>query len=137
MTFVISTTESIDNLALAIYDDKEETLREVRAEDLVFPIFATNRLIKRFFLIGELLYKNSITVTTTSSDPLQYTTKVVIGRNNLRYSDFIEYSSSDTTTYDTSTNKYLNALPVDVYIESLGYSEMDVSLDIDISVGAV
>lgn len=137
MTFVIDTRESIDNLALAIYDEKDEILREVTGDDLVFPVFATSRLIKRFFIIGELLYTNKVTITTTSADDTQYITKIAIGKDNLRYSDFSEYTSTATTTYEGALSKYYNALPVDIYVESLGYSNEDVTIDVDLVVESV
>ena len=57
MTYVINTIESISELALALYDERDETLREVTSDDLVFPVFANKRIIKRLYLIGEFLYK--------------------------------------------------------------------------------
>lgn len=134
MTYVINTIESISELALALYDERDETLREVTSDDLVFPVFANKRIIKRLYLIGEFLYKKNITVSVTSSDTKQYITKLVIGREGLRYSDFSEYTNTYTTTYDQCSDKFLNALPVDIFIESTGFSTEDVSIDIDIKV---
>lgn len=134
MTYVINTIESISELALALYDERDETLREVTSDDLVFPVFANKRIIKRLYLIGEFLYKKKITVSVTSSDTKQYITKLVIGREGLRYSDFSEYTNTYTTTYDQCSDKFLNALPVDIFIESTGFSTEDVSIDIDIKV---
>lgn len=133
MTYVINTVESINELALALYDDRDEVLREVTENDLVFPVFSNKRIIKRLYLIGEFLYKKQITVSV-STDNTQYIAKVVIGREDIRYSDFIEYTNMHSTTYDTSPYKYLNALPVDIYIESLGFSSEDVSIEIDLKV---
>lgn len=134
MTYVINTIESISELALALYDERDETLREVTSDDLVFPVFANKRIIKRLYLIGEFLYKKNITVSVTSSDTKQYITKLVIGREGLRYSDFSEYTNTYTTTYDQCSAKFLNALPVDIFIESTGFSTEDVSIDINIKV---
>ena len=134
MTYVINTIESISELALALYDERDETLREVTSDDLVFPVFANKRIIKRLYLIGEFLYKKNITVSVTSSDTKQYITKLVIGREGLRYSDFSEYTNTYTTTYDQCSDKFLNALPVDIFIESVGFSTEDVGIDIDIKV---
>lgn len=134
MTYVINTIESISELALALYDERDETLREVTSNDLVFPVFANKRIIKRLYLIGEFLYKKKITVSVTSSDTKQYITKLIMGREGLRYSDFSEYTSTYTTTYDQCSDKFLNALPVDIFIESVGFSTEDVSIDIDIKV---
>ena len=134
MTYVINTIESISELALALYDERDETLREVTSDDLVFPVFANKRIIKRLYLIGEFLYKKKITVSVTSSDTKQYITKLVIGREGLRYSDFSEYTNTYTTTYDQCSDKFLNALPVDIFIESVGFSTEDVGIDIDIKV---
>ena len=134
MTYVINTIESISELALALYDERDETLREVTSDDLVFPVFANKRIIKRLYLIGEFLYKKNITVSVTSSDTKQYITKLVIGREGLRYSDFSEHTNTYTTTYDQCSDKFLNALPVDIFIESTGFSTEDVSIDIDIKV---
>ena len=134
MTYVINTIESISELALALYDERDETLREVTSNDLVFPVFANKRIIKRLYLIGEFLYKKKITVSVTSSDTKQYITKLVIGREGLRYSDFSEYTNTYTTTYDQCSDKFLNALPVDIFIESVGFSTEDVGIDIDIKV---
>lgn len=134
MTYVINTIESISELALALYDERDETLREVTSDDLVFPVFANKRIIKRLYLIGEFLYKKKITVSVTSSDTQQYITKLVIGREGLRYSDFSEYTNTYTTTYDQCSDRFLNALPVDILIESTGFSAEDVGIDIDIKV---
>ena len=134
MTYVINTIESISELALALYDERDETLREVTSDDLVFPVFANKRIIKRLYLIGEFLYKKKITVSVTSSDTQQYITKLVIGREGLRYSDFSEYTNTYTTTYDQCSDRFLNALPVDILVVSTGFSTEDVGIDIDIKV---
>ena len=133
MTFVINSLESIDNLALAYFDEQEEVLKEVTEDDLIFPVFSNKRIIKRLYVIGDLLYNNQITVEVTT-DSSQYRAKIAIGRDTLRYSDFDEYTNIQTTTYAQSPYKLLNALPVDIYIESLGVSTEDVGLDIQISV---
>lgn len=135
MTYVINTNESVNELALSIYDDKDEILREITGDDLVFPVYTGRRLIKRLYLIGELLYDNPVTVKVTVHDTVQYRAKVVIGKDNPRFSDFVEYTDTATAVYSTSQNKYMNALPVDVYIESLAISVEDVEISIEISAG--
>lgn len=137
MTYVINTNESVNELALAIYDDRDEILREVQEDDLVFPVYTGRRLIKRLYLIGELLYDNPVEVKVMVNDPTQYNVKVVIGKDSPRFSDFTEYTDTHSTSYKSSSSKFMNALPVDIYVESLGISSIDVEVSIEISAGAL
>lgn len=137
MTYVINTNESVNELALAIYDDRDEILREVQEDDLVFPVYTGRRLIKRLYLIGELLYDNPVEVKVMVNDQTQYNVKVVIGKDSPRFSDFTEYTDTHSTSYKSSSSKFMNALPVDIYVESLGISSIDVEVSIEISAGAL
>ena len=137
MTYVINTNESVNELALAIYDDRDEILREVQEDDLVFPVYTGRRLIKRLYLIGELLYDNPVEVKVMVNDPTQYNVKVVIGKDSPRFSDFTEYTDTHSTSYKSSSSKFMNAWPVDIYVDSLGISSIDVEVSIEISAGAL
>lgn len=133
MTYIVNTKESINELALAIYDEKNEILREITEDDLVISLTAYQRTIQRLYLIGELLYTNTLSVSV-ATDTSDYTAKVIIGKEDPRLSDFVEYSDRYTTTFKTADFRFLNALPVDVYVESNSFAEQDVGIEITIEV---
>lgn len=133
MTMVIKTDESVSTLILATYDTSSEMLKEVKDEDLYIPVAALRRVIKRYYLIGELIYENNLKISISTTTP-GYTCKVAIGLSSPRYSDFDEYTYTMSTTYKNAKYSYLNALPVDIYIESTDLSYSDVELDIDLEV---
>lgn len=130
MSYVIDTNESISALALARYDEKDEVLKEVTIEDLVFTVKANQRSIKRLYIIGDLLYTNSIVVTVTVEDTTQYTAKVLSGLEFTRYSDFSDKTNIVTFAYNTAQHKFLNALSIDVLLESKDFSTVDVPISI-------
>ncbi len=132
MTNYINTSEVIDNLALTEFDTESESLVEITNESLIIAVPAKRFTIKRFYLIGEMLYNNRISVQV-STGSVSYIAKLLLGSKEFpRYSDFIE--SEVSSTYDTSTFKFLNALPVDVLIESKHLSQTDCTIDITIGV---
>ena len=123
MTNYINTSEVIDNLALTEFDTESESLVEITNESLIIAVPAKRFTIKRFYLIGEMLYNNTISVQV-STGSVSYIAKLLLGSKEFpRYSDFIE--SEVSSTYDTSNFKFLNALPVDVLIESKHLSQTD------------
>ena len=132
MTNYINTSEVIDNLALTEFDTESESLVEITNESLIIAVPAKRFTIKRFYLIGEMLYNNMISVQV-STGSVSYIAKLLLGSKEFpRYSDFIE--SEVSSTYDTSNFKFLNALPVDVLIESKHMSQTDCTIDITIGV---
>ena len=132
MTNYINTSEVIDNLALTEFDTESESLVEITNESLIIAVPAKRFTIKRFYLIGEMLYNNTISVQV-STGSVSYIAKLLLGYKEFpRYSDFIE--SEVSSTYDTSNFKFLNALPVDVLIESKHLSQTDCTIDITIGV---
>ena len=132
MTNYINTSEVIDNLALTEFDTESESLVEITNESLIIAVPAKRFTIKRFYLIGEMLYNNRISVQV-STGSVSYIAKLLLGSKEFpRYSDFIE--SEVSSTYDTSNFKFLNALPVDVLIESKHLSQTDCTIDITIGV---
>ncbi len=132
MTNYINTSEVIDNLALTEFDTESESLVEITNESLIIAVPAKRFTIKRFYLIGEMLYNNMISVQV-STGSVSYIAKLLLGSKEFpRYSDFIE--SEVSSTYDTSNFKFLNALPVDVLIESKHLSQTDCTIDITIGV---
>lgn len=132
MTNYINTSEVIDNLALTEFDTESESLVEITNESLIIAVPAKRFTIKRFYLIGEMLYNNTISVQV-STGSVSYIAKLLLGSKEFpRYSDFIE--SEVSSTYDTSNFKFLNALPVDVLIESKHLSQTDCTIDITIGV---
>lgn len=132
MTNYINTSEVIDNLALTEFDTESESLVEITNESLIIAVPAKRFTIKRFYLIGEMLYNNTISVQV-STGSVSYIAKLLLGSKEFpRYSDFIE--SEVSSTYDTSNFKFLNALPIDVLIESKHMSQTDCTIDITIGV---
>lgn len=132
MTNYINTSEVIDNLALTEFDTESESLVEITNESLIIAVPAKRFTIKRFYLIGEMLYNNMISVQV-STGSVNYIAKLLLGSKEFpRYSDFIE--SEVSSTYDTSNFKFLNALPVDILIESKHMSQTDCTIDITIGV---
>ena len=132
MTNYINTSEVIDNLALTEFDTESESLVEITNESLIIAVPAKRFTIKRFYLIGEMLYNNTISVQVFTGS-VNYIAKLLLGSKEFpRYSDFIE--SEVSSTYDTSNFKFLNALPVDVLIESKHLSQTDCTIDITIGV---
>ena len=110
MTNYINTSEVIDNLALTEFDTESESLVEITNESLIIAVPAKRFTIKRFYLIGEMLYNNRISVQV-STGSVSYIAKLLLGSKEFpRYSDFIE--SEVSSTYDTSNFKFLNALPI-------------------------
>lgn len=136
MSYVINTNESISTMALAVYDERDEVLKEVSETDLIFTVKANQRNIKRLYLIGDLLYTNSVTISVTVSDITQYTAKVLAGLEFTRYSDFADKTNTITINYNTASHKFLNALAVDILLESKTFSTTDVPLSITIGVNS-
>ncbi|AND75175.1 hypothetical protein FDH01_gp014 [Acinetobacter phage vB_AbaM_ME3] len=136
MSYVINTNESISTMALAVYDERDEVLKEVSETDLIFTVKANQRNIKRLYLIGDLLYTNSVTISVTVSDTTQYTAKVLAGLEFTRYSDFADKTNTITINYNTASHKFLNALAVDILLESKTFSTTDVPLSITIGVNS-
>lgn len=136
MSYIINTNESISMMALAVYDERDEVLKEVSEEDLIFTVKANQRSIKRLYLIGDLLYTNSVTVSVTVADTTQYTAKILAGLEFTRYSDFSDKTNTITINYSTASHKFLNALAVDVLLESKTFSTTDIPISITLGVNS-
>jgi len=136
MSYVINTNESVSTMALAVYDERDEVLKEVSETDLIFTVKANQRNIKRLYLIGDLLYTNSVTISVSVSDTAQYTARVLAGLEFTRYSDFADKTNTITINYNTASHKFLNALAVDILLESKTFSTTDVPLSITIGVNS-
>lgn len=133
MSHVINTAKSISMLALAVYDEKGEVLKEATPEDLVFTVKANQKNMKRLYLIGELLYTHNITITA-NIDSEEYDVKVLSGIEFTRYSDFADKTNTVVVTYSEAPHKFLNALAVDVLLESKAFSLTSVPITITIEV---
>lgn len=133
MTDIINSSEIIDYICLATYDKKEEVLREVTENDLIFPVAYNRSKIVRLYVMGELMYKNTVTVDIHMDDE-KYDVKVIEGRDFTRYSDFENANKSITLSYDTIGFKYLNALPIDILVVSKELSFKDVNINITVKV---
>ena len=132
MNNFINTSEVIDTLALAEFDVDTESLKEVSSDSFVLAVSSKKFTIKRYYLIGELLYNNNITVKVSTGSP-NYTASVLIGYTEFpRYSDFTK--DLEEVSYDTSNYKFLNALPVDVLLESNTLAIRDCHIEIEIGV---
>lgn len=131
MTIYMNTSEVVNNLALTELDTETESLVEVTEDSFVIAVSSKRFTIKRYYLIGEMLYNKNITVKVITGSE-DYTAKVLVGYKEYpRYSDFIE-STFSNISYTTSSYKYLNALPVDVLVESNRISQTDCTLEIEI-----
>ena len=132
MNNFINTSEVIDTLALAEFDVDTESLKEVSSDSFVLAVSSKKFTIKRYYLIGELLYNNNITVKVSTGSP-NYTASVLIGYTEFpRYSDFTK--DLEEVSYDTSNYKFLIALPVDVLLESNTLAIRDCHIEIEIGV---
>lgn len=131
MTIYMNTSEVVNNLALTELDAETESLREVTEDSFVIAVSSKRFTIKRYYLIGEMLYKKYITVRVTTGS-FDYTARILVGSKEYpRYSDF-NREIHKGVSYDTSNFKYLNALPVDVLVESNRISQTDCTLEIEI-----
>lgn len=107
MTNYINTSEVIDNLALTEFDTESGVFGRNNQWISYYTVPAKRFTIKRFYLIGEMLYNNTISVQV-STGSVNYIAKLLLGSKEFpRYSDFIE--SEVSSTYDTSNFKFLNA----------------------------
>ena len=131
MTIYMNTSEVVNNLALAELDAETESLKEVTEDSFVVAVSSQRFTIKRYYLIGEMLYNKNLTVAVTTGSE-DYTAKVLVGYKEYpRYSDFYDTMATGIS-YDTSNYKYLNALPVDILVESRVISQTDCTIEIEI-----
>lgn len=132
MTNYINTSEIVNTLALAEFNTDLESLVEVTNDSFIIAVSAKKFTIKRYYIIGEMLYNNTISLTVETNNN-EYTTKILVGNKEYpRRSDFITNISS--VTYDNTQFKYLNALPVDILIESNTLSQRDCVISLNIGV---
>ena len=130
MNDILDTQESNSDLMLAIFDEKEERLIEVTANDLTLAVPAGKKRIKRFYLIGDMIYNKRVRVSISLYTD-EYSVGVLIGKENASFHDF--YSTSTSAIFDERDSRYLNALPVDIMIESKAFSYKNVPISITIS----
>lgn len=131
-TFTITGTLEND-IGLMYFDPTTQTLKEFDSSVVNIPLYPYDKTIKRFYLCGPILHDTRnlvIEVVTTASEV--YNTKVLVGNNRPTREDFS--LATDSFSFNTSIlgGTYTNAIPVDVYLESLTSTEKTINLEINI-----
>lgn len=133
---LINTNEDISDIALAYYDDKLEVLKEMSEQGSYFSVAPFSTTYKRLYVIGDLLYNNSVTIKAELPDEFknQYEVKLRFGEIYNQISDFDSATNTVTGSYKTLGFKYLNAVPIDVLVISKSIAEMSTSISFTIIV---
>lgn len=132
MNEIIKTTENISDIALAYFDETDETLKEINENNLYFSLSPFSTQYKRLYLIGDLIYKDIIKITANINEEYEVKLNLLDSFNSV--SDFTEATN---TIYCTLDNKHLNSIPLDILVISKTISYTTVDLEIDITIGEV
>ena len=123
-------------LYLCYYDPDNDQLKELNEESVKLKILPFQETIKRFYLVSnEFESGNLIRVITKVDGPQKYSYKIktACGKDNPEYIDFDSADSSCAVLYDNLEKQWENAVPVDIWIQSLNKNETIAKLDITIS----
>lgn len=130
MSDIIKTTENISDIALAYFDEVDETLKEINEDNLYFSLSPFSTQYKRLYLIGDLIYKDVIKVTASVHQDYEVKLNLLDSFNSV--SDFTEATN---IIYCALDNKHLNSIPLDILVTSKNISYNTVDLEIDITIG--
>ena len=127
MSTLFKTKENISSIALAYYDEIEEVLKEIDEDNLYFSLQPFRTEYKRLYLIGDLIYSEVVKVSITVPEGFEVKIK--------KLDTFDSVSNFDDATneiYCTVSNNYLNAIPIDILIISVGIQHSTEMLEISI-----
>lgn len=128
---ILKTKENISTIALAYLDETDGFLKEVTEKNMYVAIPSFKKGLKRFYLIGDYLYNYSLSVSALVTNP-ELVVKVLLGRKINTLEIFTPATHIDKVIYQEAEFKYLNAVPLDILIESQSILELTESLIIEI-----
>lgn len=133
---LLNTFENISDIALAFYDEESEVLRELSDQGDYFCVAPFSVQYKRLYIIGDLLYNNSINISAKLNTDFenQYEIKLKLGSEYNQVSDFDGCNDTVSGEYKNTSHKYLNALPLDVLIVSKNLTEKSTSILFELSI---
>ena len=133
---ILPTNDNTSTLALMYYDPDYGALREIDENDIYLEVAAFESSVRRFYLVGELLDDNQlaykITVRLQTPQRYNYEVRVLAGEINPRLHQFEHTSNVVLTSYSLASNRFANAIPVDILLTSKNDTEALVVLDIEI-----
>lgn len=131
MSEIIRTTENISDIALAYFDEVDETLKEINENNLYFSLSPFSTQHKRLYLIGDLIYKDVVRVYAYIGNG-DFEVKLSLLDSFTSVADF---SDATDNVYCTLDNTHLNSIPLDILVISNNISYSTVTLEIEIIVG--
>lgn len=130
MSTLFKTSANVFSIALAYYDEVEEVLKEIDETNLYFSLHPYKTEYKRLYLIGDMIYSEIIKVSITA--PSGYDVKV---KKLDTFDSLSNFDDATNEVYCTVSNSYLNAIPLDILITSLGITYDTQMLEINIKAG--
>lgn len=120
-----------DQLALMYFNPATESLKELTTQDVYFSIKPFEKVVRRFYLTGDLIYSPSETfkITVDTSDNDLYSTKIKKGTVANTVPSF-NTSSNELTLESRDKGEYTNCIPVDILIESKSLTTKVINLNI-------
>lgn len=136
---LLNTFENISDIALAYFDEKAEVLREISDQEDYFCVAPFSVQYKRLYIIGDLLYNNTVTISAKLNTEFQdqYEIKLKLGSTYNQVSDFDGASDTISGSYKSIGHKYLNAVPLDVLVTSNNLTEKSTSITFELSIDDV
>ena len=124
MNELLNTIENISTLSLCYLDEVDEYLKEVD-ETTYFAISPLSVSYKRLYLMGDYIYKGTVTVSAFLPENFDadYQVKLRLGQDYTDLNDFEEYTNVVSGNYESLTFKYGNAIPIDIMIYSNNITE--------------
>jgi len=127
---IIKTNENISDIALTYFDEQEEVLKEITADNLYFSLSPFSTSYKRLYLVGDLIYNDIIRVRASPMEG--YTVKLKILD---RFNYVSDFEDATDQVYCSLDNKHLNSIPLDILIISENIVSETVPLVLTIIVG--
>lgn len=131
MKTIINTFENISDIALAFFDEREEVLKEITEENLYFAVPSFSTQHKRLYLIGDMIYNNTVNVVANIEEG--YEVKLIVKDS---FDSLDDFNDATNTVSCTFSHSYLNSIPVDILIISNKAVLNTINLSITITTGA-
>lgn len=121
-------------LALMYYDYDSSSLKEINESSVSLALYPYESTVRRFFLCGDFIQDKTCSISCSVNSTMAYEVKILAGIKEPSIVDFNGAVSTVQVDQTTCEFAYLNAIPVDIFIESFTRSEYSVSLEIKLYV---
>lgn len=128
MNKLLKTDENIKTIALAFLDEEDGYLKQVQVDNLYISVPNKEFKHMQFFLIGDEIYTNKLTVTVRIDNP-SYRVGVTLGEKYKNLSQF-DKRTAYLNYHSNAEFKYANAIPVDIVVFSDSVVEETSELEI-------